>query len=106
MQNNRSNQQEKKRNREIWRVSSGNDIAIRYWDGDFVVFNSLSGETHLLDIVSGKVLSRIMEGPASPFEIQSEIADFLDVENQQDLTNAIEEILNRLEDAGLVEIHT
>ena len=106
MQNKRPQKKEKENSVDIWRVVCGHDIVIRYLDGDFIVFSSLSGETHLLDIVSGRVLKRTTEGPVSVFDIQSEIADFLEIEDQEGLANAIEEILSRLEDAELVEIDT
>ena len=87
----------------VWRIAARQDILWRNWDGDYVVFGSLSGETHILDIVSGKALERIMERPSSVPEIRSDIADFLEVENDEELASAVAKILQRLEDAALIE---
>ena len=75
----------------------------RYWQGDYVVFNSLSGETHALDIVSGRALERILDQPATLEDIRATIASFLEVESDTELANAVDQILFRLEDAGLIE---
>ena len=43
-----------------WRVVEG--LRWRCWDGDFVVFNPLSGYTHLLDVVTGQILTLLISG--------------------------------------------
>ncbi len=87
----------------IWRIPTDQEIFWRHWEGDYVVFNSLSGETHILDITDGKVLRRIMNGPATTEDIRSEIGEFLKVRNDAELACAVDKILHNLEDAGLVE---
>ena len=87
----------------VWRIAARQDILWRNWDGDYVVIGSLSGETHILDIVSGKALERIMERPSSVLEIRSDIADFLEVENDKELASAVAKILKQLQDAALIE---
>ncbi len=89
--------------RYIWHIPAGQEILWRHWEGDYVIFNSLSGETHILDITSGKVLKRIMKGPSTTEGIRSEIGDFLEVRNNSELARAVDKILSGLEDAGLVE---
>ena len=57
----------------------------------------------MLDITSGKVLRRIMGRASTTEDIRSEIADFLEVENNAELANAVDKILKHLEDTGLIE---
>ncbi len=87
----------------VWCIAPEQNISLRYWDGDSVVFSPLSGETHILDIASGRMLKRITDQPATVEDIRSELAVFLEVENDAELANAVEKILTRLEDAGLIE---
>ncbi len=87
----------------VWSIAAEREISLRYWDGDSIVFSPLSGETHILDIASGRVLKRITDQPATVEDIRSELAVFLEVENDAELANAVEKILTRLEDAGLIE---
>ncbi len=42
----------------------------------------------MLDITSGKVLTRIMDRPSTIYDIRLEIADYLEVANDTELTNA------------------
>ena len=86
-----------------WRLPAGADVAWRCWDGDYVVFNPLSGNTHCLDIVTGEVLKAVMEGDGEASSIASRTAEFLDVEQDDKLSATVAEILERLEGAGLIE---
>ena len=68
-----------------------------------MVFNPLSGQTHLLDIVTGHVLKFIMSESSSVGELRSEISTFLEVEDDDHLATTISEILIRLDEADLIE---
>ena len=57
----------------------------------------------MLDITSGKVLTRIMDRPSTIYDIRLEIADYLEVANDTELAKAVSNILKRLEDIGLIE---
>ena len=87
----------------VWRTAAGQKIFDRQWDGDGVFFSSHSGETHILDVSSSMILRRIMEGPSTIEDIRARFAEFLEVENDSRLANAVDEILERLAEAGLVE---
>ena len=77
---------------------------MRSWDGDYVVYNPLSGNTHLLDIVTGEVLKMIATGPTRAHAIYSRIADFLDLPSDDgNLPHHVGEILGVLDDLGLIE---
>lgn len=87
----------------VWQLAESQEPDWRLWDGTYVVFNSLSGETHTLDIASGAVLMRIMEGPTIFQAVQSELGLLLQVENSEDLSEATAAILNGLDEIGLIE---
>ena len=86
-----------------WRVARSGPVRWRCWAGDYVVFNPLSGQTHLLDIVTGHVLKFIMCESSSVGELRSEISTFLEVEDDDHLATTISEILIRLDEAELIE---
>ena len=86
-----------------WRLTVAEPFPLRCWDGDYVVYNSLSGDTHLLDIVSGHVLTRILESPARASELRSRVAAFLEVPNDAAVDVQVKEILDALDDLGLIE---
>jgi PqqD family protein of HPr-rel-A system len=86
-----------------WRVVEGESLRWRCWGGDHVVFNPLSGQTHLLDVVTGWILTDLTGGSRDLLEIRSGIARFLEVPDDERLASTIADILVRLEDAGLIE---
>ena len=88
----------------IWRVSTTTPLTMRNWDGDYVVYNPLSGNTHLLDIVTGEVLKMIVTGPVRASSIYNRIATFLDLPaDDANLPHHVEDILRVLDELGLIE---
>ena len=85
-----------------WRVLSAEPIRWRYWGGEYIVFNPLSGQTHSLDIVSGKVLLMVMSESPSFDRLCMEISAFLDVDNDAKVVVSVSNVLDHLEDAGLI----
>ncbi len=49
----------------MWRVTPGQTLACRQWDDDLVLFNSLSGSTHLLGPGAALLLEVLGTGPAT-----------------------------------------
>lgn len=47
----------------MWRLAPGQQLAHRSWDGEHVVYNDLSGDTHLLDDVSMHLLTALQQAP-------------------------------------------
>jgi PqqD family protein of HPr-rel-A system len=84
-----------------WRAAE--DLRWRCWDGDFVVFNPLSGYTHLLDVVTGQILTLLISGRCTVSAVRSALSAFLEVPDDDKLAETVEGILIRLEDTGLVE---
>ena len=86
-----------------WKAWGGGELALRYWDGDYVVYNPLTGSTHVLDIVSGKVLEAISAGRGQPSDLCRSIAEFLEVPNDDAVAENVREILAQLDELGLIE---
>ena len=84
-------------------MAGGEPLRWRCWAGDYVVFSPLSGHTHVLDILTGQVLTVIISESPSVAELRTQISTFLEVENDERLAKTIDGILSRLDDAGLVE---
>jgi PqqD family protein of HPr-rel-A system len=67
------------------------------------VFNPLSGYTHLLDVVTGQILTLLISGNCTVSAVRSGVSAFLEVADDDKLAETVEDILIRLEDTGLVE---
>jgi PqqD family protein of HPr-rel-A system len=86
-----------------WRLTVEGGLPLRYWDGNYVVYNPLTGNTHVLDIVTGEVLETIMAGRATSGELCRHVARFLDVPNDGQTAENVREILLALDVIGLIE---
>lgn len=77
---------------------------MRCWDGDYVVYSPLSGNTHVIDIVSGEVLAAIMmSARARASELCRHVAAFLEVPNDFAVAEHVSSILGTLDHLGLIE---
>lgn len=59
--------------RHAWRVAEGQALARYEWDGEAVLFNDLSGATHLLTDSALWVLDRLRTAPASSDVLAGEL---------------------------------
>ena len=84
-------------------MSGQEKLLWREWDGDFVIYHPLSGDTQLLDIAVAEVLRQIDESPAERGRIRERLSDFLDVDNDSELDKAVAQILGKLDDLGIIE---
>jgi PqqD family protein of HPr-rel-A system len=49
----------------MWRLIPGQSLAHRGWDDEFVVYNDLSGDTHLLGADAMQILLCLQDGPCA-----------------------------------------
>ena len=86
-----------------WKISGGEELLLRYWEGDYVVYNPLSGSTHVLDILTGEVLKAIRAGRGRTSDLCQRTAEFLEVPNDAGVADNVHEILAQLDELGLIE---
>jgi PqqD family protein of HPr-rel-A system len=69
-----------------WRLVPGQALLHRGWDGAFVLYNDLSGDTHLLSEEAMDLLLALRDGDTTPAELAApELADMLATLRQLDL---------------------
>jgi PqqD family protein of HPr-rel-A system len=78
-------------------------LPLHCWDGEYVVYNPLSGDTHFLDIVTGEILRAITAGPAAAVELRRFTAQFLEVPDDDRIAAHVSGTLAKLDDLGLIE---
>ena len=86
-----------------WRLTVPGPPPLRNWDGDVVVYNRLSGDTHIVDIVTGEVLRSIVAGNSCDDALCRRVAAFLDIPDDESLRGRVGRMLHTLEDLGLIE---
>lgn len=78
----------------MWRLTTGQQLVHRAWDQEYVVFNDVSGDTHLLGELAFAVLQELAAGPAGPAALHDRMRTRLGIS---------EEEMAAIDLAGLVE---
>lgn len=89
---------------ELWRIAPGQQLLSRCWDDEYVVFNSLSGDTHLLDSDSMAVLDRLRLSPASIATLSTQFSDGIDPDDALALPETLATMLSHLKALFLVDV--
>jgi PqqD family protein of HPr-rel-A system len=85
----------------LWRLPAGQLLRAHTWDQETVLYNDLSGDTHLLAPEALFILRTLQAGPASRAALADALAAWLDDESEGD--NEIDELLEHLSMLYLVE---
>ena len=86
-----------------WRAPSGSLLRWRSWEHEFIVYDSGSGQTHLLDPIAAETLRILERVSASPHELFQLLAESLQIKPDGELSSYLEKLLPKLERLGLVE---
>ena len=62
----------------MWRITPGQVLRFRQFDDEFVLYNDLSGDTHLLGDSAMHLLSELQRGPASAQALTASLAAALE----------------------------
>jgi PqqD family protein of HPr-rel-A system len=85
----------------MWRLTPGQALACREWDGEAVLYNDVSGSTHLLDGAALDLLYALRDGPADAAQLAVRLADRFDADG--DLAAALGDMLAALAGLDLIE---
>lgn len=87
----------------MWRVISGHALHFRSWEDELVVYNSLSGDTHLLGSAAAHVLLKLRQAPADAASLAESLAPLLQTDLDEELALEIEQLLADLDSLALIE---
>ena len=86
-----------------WKVNSEFPLRWRSWDDEFVVYNSGSGDTHLLDPVAAEALQNLEQESADLSELAGRVAASLKIQADSEFSAYLEQLLSDLYKLGLIE---
>ena len=86
-----------------WKVVSDQALHFRCWNKELVVYNSLSGDTHLLDETAAHILLELQKAPADVVMLATSAAFSLQVEMSDEWISQTEQILADLDKLSLIE---
>ena len=84
-----------------WTLASERAL-IEGFDGEAVVFNRSSGETHFLNATAAAILDLLARNPSTPAEIERGIRARFDADSVTNLVQNIDRVLHEFQYAGLI----
>ncbi len=72
------------------------------WDDEVIVYNTASGQTHLLDALSGEALKEIESRPGTIPQLAKRLSDTLGLDSRA-LVDRLAVICNHFDNLGLAE---
>lgn len=88
---------------ELWQVAPGQQLASWGWDDEFVLYNNLSGDTHLLDADSVELLTLLQGAPASIDALVAQLTCSVAPDDAAALPDTLATLLAQLKKLYLVE---
>ncbi len=85
-----------------WHLADPGHLLDREWDGEIVLLNTLSGDTHLLGHDASLVYRLLQRGPHTDFELVQEFVRDSDACDREDLGARVEAALLEFSRLGLI----
>jgi len=86
----------------MWQVIPGQDLRQRVWDDEHVVYNNLTGDTHLLTADTMHILHVLQDGPLDEAGLVAALRIRLDLDGE-DIAADVATLLAELERIFLVD---
>lgn len=74
------------------------------WDDDYVIYDQLSGDTHLLDAVSGELICALSEQVMSRADLLEKLKDLFEEASEIDRENYLVDFIAKFQKLGLLDI--
>ena len=85
-----------------WNAIPAPDLYLRSWDDETVVYNGLSGDTHLISAAAADILAELRRGPMDQASLLSSMAALWETQPDPELDAGIGQLLAELDTLGLV----
>lgn len=86
-----------------WRLIDENALKLRTWDGEFVVYNILSGDLHIVDEQAAHILQSLQRAPSDVLSLAQRLANQWQCEPNDELLREIKMTLSEMQALALVE---
>ncbi len=84
--------------------SYGNSICCRFWEDECVVYNQLTGSTHLIDGLGVEVFKAVSEKKSSRSEFLKNLQSVFDLPVDFDLETGLDNLLLEYQKLGLLQV--
>ena len=87
----------------MWRIIPGQELHYREWDDEFVLYNNLSGDTHLLGVSAIHLLRALSANAANEDDLTTAMCASLELEGDDEVKSEVQNLLRDLQSLSLVE---
>lgn len=87
----------------MWQLTPGQTLRFRQFDDEFVVYNDLSGDTHLLGDSAAHLLSLLQQGPHDSGALLDSLAAFHGAPRDAAFDDEAAAVLTQLSTLFLIE---
>lgn len=87
----------------MWRVIPGQELHYREWDDEFVLYNNLSGDTHLLGVSAIHLLHALQSSAGNGGDLTAALCASLEMEQSDEVESDVQTLLKDLQSLSLVE---
>jgi PqqD family protein of HPr-rel-A system len=85
-----------------WKAIPGPDLHIRSWNDEVVVYNGLSGDTHLISPAAADLLEALRHEPADQASLLVSMAALWETDPNPELHAGIGQLLTELDALALI----
>lgn len=85
-----------------YRLALENGLVWRAWDGEIVVLNEASGDTHRLDVFASAAFEALLQAPMDASTLASRVAEELGVANDARIDAALDAALAKFAELSLL----
>lgn len=86
----------------MWRAIADQGLRYRAWDNEIIVYNALSGDTHLLDLAAAQVLALLQQAPLDSPSLVQQLAGLWQAAPDEQMQHEVAEILADLAALSLI----
>lgn len=79
-------------------------VCCRFWDDECVIYNQLTGETHLVDGLGVEIFKLISKKKATRLQLLQNIQSVFEMETDSDMEGLLDNLILEYQKLGLVEV--
>jgi PqqD family protein of HPr-rel-A system len=88
----------------LWGLPSDTVIHLRFWDDDCVIYNQMTGDTHLIDEIGAVIFKSLAEKTATRTQLLQHLNDEFDLGVEFDTEGTFDNLMLDYQNLGLLEV--
>jgi PqqD family protein of HPr-rel-A system len=87
----------------LWQIAAETSLYLRVWNDEMVVYNSLSGDTHLLGVDAAQILLKLQQEAVNTSTLTEQLATYFPAKTVEESAQHVEQLLSQLNVLALIE---